>query len=203
MKILKIYPSNINERFIDEAVNTLRNDGIIIYPTDTLYALGCDAMSKRAIERLCRLKGIDPKRSTLAIACSDLSQASAYARIDNRAYTIMKNYVPGPFTFLLPPSAELPKLLKGRKEVGIRIPDNPIARAITDALGHPVVTTSVTAAPSEESAQEPEVLAEAFANIASLMIDGGHGATEGSAIIDLTDSSAPQVLREGPVPFDD
>lgn len=202
MKLLKIYPTSINELFIDEAVEALRDGAIIIYPTDTLYALGCDALNQRAIEKLCHLKGIDPKRNTLAIACADLSQAASYARIDNRAYSIIKNYVPGPFTFILPPSQDLPKVFKGRKEVGIRIPDNPIARALTEALGHPIVTTSVSSAPSEDTAQEPEVLAAAFANIASLMIDGGRGSLEGSAVIDLTDSDNPSVLREGPVPFE-
>lgn len=201
MKTLKIYPTSINQRFIDEAVEMLRDGDIIIYPTDTLYALGCDALNQRAIERLCSLKGIDPRRNTLAIACADLSQAAGYARIDNRAYRIIKDYIPGPFTFILPPSTELPKVFKGRKEVGIRIPDNPIAHALTEALGHPIVTTSVAAAPYDDTAQEPEVLVEAFANIASLMIDGGHGSLEGSAVVDLTDPDQPVVLREGPVPF--
>lgn len=203
MKTLRIYPTSINRKFIDEAVSVLEEGGIIIYPTDTLYALGCDALNQRAIERLCHLKGIDPKRNTLAIACADLSQASGYARIDNRAYNIIKRYIPGPFTFILPPSQELPKVFKGRKEVGIRVPDNAIARALTEALGHPVVTTSVAAAPYDDTAQQPEVLVEAFAPIASLMIDGGTGGLEGSAIIDLTDSSDPQVIRTGPVPFSD
>lgn len=201
MKTLRIYPTSINERFISEAVAALRDGDIIIYPTDTLYALGCDALNQRAIERLCRLKGIDPKRNTLSIACANLSQAAGYARIDNRAYNVIKDYVPGPFTFILPPSQDLPKVFKGRKEVGIRIPDNPIARALTEELDHPIVTTSVAAAPYDDSAQEPEVLVEAFANIATLLIDGGRGRCEGSAIIDMTDPAGPLVLREGPIPF--
>ena len=113
MKTLKIYPTSINQRFIDEAVDVMRDGGIIIYPTDTLYALGCDALNQRAIERLCHLKGIDPKRNTLAIVCSDLSQAAGSARIDNRAFEVMKRYLPGPFTFILPPSHDLPKVFKG------------------------------------------------------------------------------------------
>ncbi len=202
MKTLKIYPTSINQRFIDEAVDVMRDGGIIIYPTDTLYALGCDALNQRAIERLCHLKGIDTKRNTLAIVCADLSQAAGYARIDNRAFEVMKRYLPGPFTFILPPSHDLPKVFKGRKEVGIRIPDNPIATALAEALGHPIMSTSVAASPYDDAAQQPEVLVEAFAQIASLLIDGGTGGLQGSAIVDLTDPIVPHVLREGPLEFE-
>ena len=202
MKTLRMYPTSINDRYLDETVECLKDGGIIIYPTDTLYALGCDALNQRAIERLCHLKGIDPKRNTLAIVCSDLSQAAGYARIDNRAFEVMKRYLPGPFTFILPPSHDLPKVFKGRKEVGIRIPDNPIATALAEALGHPVMSTSVAASPYDETAQQPEVLVEAFAPIASLLIDGGSGGLQGSAIVDLTDPLMPHVLRDGPVEFE-
>ena len=135
MNILRIYPSSINSRSIAEAVGTLRDGGLVIYPTDGLYALGCDALNNRAIEKICRIKDIDPRRNSLSIVCADISQASEYARIDNRAFGIMKRVLPGPFTLLLPASTTLPKVFKGRKIVGVRVPDNPIPRALAEALG--------------------------------------------------------------------
>ena len=173
MKTLKIYPTSINQRFIDEAVETMRDGDIIIYPTDTLYALGCDALNQRAIERLCHLKGIDTRRNTLSIVCADMSQAAGYARIDNRAFEVMKRHLPGPFTFILPPSHDLPKVFKGRKEVGIRIPDNPIARALAETLGHPIMTTSVAASPYDDTAQQPEVLSHPSPRCSSTAVPAG------------------------------
>ena len=144
MKTLRIYPSSINDRFLDEAVETLRDGGVIVYPTDTLYAVGCNALDNRAIERVCRLKGINPLKQELSVVCADMSQASEYARIDNVAFRILKDCLPGPYTFLLPASTRLPKVFKGRKVVGIRIPDNEIPREIARRLGNPVLSTSIT-----------------------------------------------------------
>lgn len=198
MNILKIYPTSINQRFIDEAVDRLRAGDIIIYPTDTLYAIGCDALNNAAVERVCRLKGINPQKQSLAIICSTLSMASEYARIDNRAFSILKRNLPGPFTFILPASTRLPKLFKGRREAGIRIPDNPIALALAEALGHPLMSTSIEFdEESPETAVHPEEIAMKYdSRGVDLMLNGGSGNTEPSTVIDLTDSSAPKIIRE-------
>ncbi|WP_303037160.1 L-threonylcarbamoyladenylate synthase [Paramuribaculum intestinale] len=196
MKILKFYPGSVNERNIAEAVDIIRSGGIVIYPTDTLYALGCDALNNRAIERLCRIKGLDPARQMLSVVCEGLSQAAEYARIDNRAFRVLKEYLPGPFTFILPASTTLPKVFKGRKTVGVRIPDNDVARALAAGLGNPVLSASVEAATPEELAL-PEGLALIYANAADALLDNGEGRIEGSTIVDLSDSSAPEVIREG------
>ncbi len=196
MKILKFYPGSVNERNIADAVDIIRSGGIVIYPTDTLYALGCDALNNRAIERLCRIKGLDPAKQMLSVVCEGMSQAAEYARIDNRAFRVLKEYLPGPFTFILPASTTLPKVFKGRKTVGVRIPDNDVARALAAGLGNPVLSASVEAATPEELAL-PEGLALIYANTVDAVLDNGEGRTEGSTIVDLTDSSAPEVIREG------
>lgn len=134
MKSLRIYPNNINARYIDEAIEALEDGKLIIYPTDSLYAIGCDATNQRAIENVCRIKDIDPKRQHLAIMCADLSQAAKFARIDNKAYDIMRRNLPGAFTFILPASTTLPKAFKGRKEVGVRVPDDAVAQCLAATL---------------------------------------------------------------------
>lgn len=199
MKVLKIYPTSINSRFIEEAVGELRDGGIILYPTDTLYALACSALNQSAIDRLCRVKGLNPQKEFLSIVCSDISQASEYARIDNAAFRILKNNLPGPFTFILPASTVLPKAFKGRKTVGVRVPDNPIATALAAELGHPLLTTSVSpdADSSPESVSEPDVVSLNYSDKVALMIDGGRIAGVPSTIIDITDSSSPVLIREG------
>ncbi len=199
MKVLKIYPTSINSRFVEEAVGELRDGGIILYPTDTLYALACSALNQSAIDRLCRVKGLNPQKEFLSIVCSDISQASEYARIDNAAFRILKNNLPGPFTFILPASTVLPKAFKGRKTVGVRVPDNPIATALAAELGHPLLTTSVSpdADSSPESVSEPDVVALNYSDKVALMIDGGRIAGVPSTIIDITDSSSPVLIREG------
>ena len=143
MKTLRMYPSSLNDRYLDEAVEAMGRGEIIIYPTDTLYALGCDALNNGAIEKLCRVKGLNPQKQTLSIICDGLSMASEYARIDNEAFRILRTNLPGPFTFILPASTRLPKVFKGRRTVGVRIPDNAIARALAERLGHPVLSTSI------------------------------------------------------------
>jgi tRNA threonylcarbamoyl adenosine modification protein (Sua5/YciO/YrdC/YwlC family) len=198
MKTLTIYPGSINERYIDEVVEALRNGEIIIYPTDTLYALGCNALNQRAIERLCRIKGINPEKQPLSVICSDLSQAAEYARIDNRAFRILKQYLPGPYTFILPASTTLPKVFKGRKSVGVRIPDNDIPRALAQAMGNPILSTSITFDPDEPTeAEMPEAIALRYDNDIDLMIDGGEGSIYPSTIVDLIDSDSPQIIRHG------
>lgn len=198
MKILKMYESNINERYMDIATETLRSGGLIIYPTDTLYALGCDALNNGAIERICHIKNINPQKTHLSIICYDISQAAEYARIDNRAFQLLKRNLPGAFTFILPASTTLPKVFKGRKTVGVRIPDNAISRELAMRLGNPVLTTSIVwneDLPDEGC--EPEFIAMRYNDVVELIIDGGSGELIPSTVIDCTDSSSPEIVREG------
>lgn len=199
MKTLKMYDTSINNRYVDEAVEALSRGQVLIVPTDTVYALVCDALNNNAIEKLCRLKGIDidPRKQTLSILCSGLSMASEYARIDNEAYRILHRNLPGPFTFILPASTKLPKVFKGRRNVGIRIPDSPIATAIVEALGHPILTTS--AVHGDDDPTDPAGIANIYEGVASLLIDGGECPGIESAVIDITDSRNPEILREGPI----
>ena len=196
MQHLTIYSTSIDERSIDTAVRTLQRGEVIIYPTDTLYALGCDALNQRAIERLCRIKGINPDKNLLSVVCADISQAADYARIDNRAFAIIKHYLPGPFTFILPASTKLPKVFKGRKTVGIRVPGCTIARATASALGNPILTSSATT-PDPDDIVSPEAVAMAYKADATLLVDGGEGGMEPSTIVDLTDPDSPEVIRQG------
>ncbi len=200
MKILRIYPTSINDRFMDEAAAMLSEGEPVIIPTDSLYALACDAMDNQRIERLCALKGINPKRENLSILCSDISMASEYAMIDNRAFAIMKRYLPGPVTFILPASPRLPKVFKGRRTVGIRIPDSPIALDLIRRKGGPLMVTSVDL--PEEIIGEPEEIALRYANDVRLLLDGGSGGSQPSTVVDLTDSSSPQIIREGKISFE-
>ena len=199
MNRLRIYPSSVNDRFIQQAVDAINHGDIIIYPTDSIYALGCDALNQQAIERLCRLKNINPLKNTLSIVAADMSQASEYARIDNRAFAVMRQLVPGPSTFILPSAPALPRVFKGRRTVGVRIPDNAIARALAETLGHPLLTTSlpVDGLDSDEIISADDILQRCQSWPVSLMIDGGQGFDTPSTIIDLTDSYAPAIIRQG------
>lgn len=198
MNTLRLYPTNINRVFIDKIVETLREGGLIVYPTDTYYAIGCDALNNRAIERLCKVKGLNPDKQLLSIVCSDISQASEYARIDNKAFRLLHDNLPGAFTFILPAASTLPKVFKGRKTVGVRVPDNEISRAIAEALGHPVLTTSIPLEGiDEDEIIEPMSIAMRLDNVADIMVDGGMGDNRPSTVVDCMDSSAPEVIREG------
>ncbi len=198
MQYLTIYPSSIDSRSIDKAVKALRDGAIIIYPTDTVYAIGCDALNNRAIERLCAYKGINPAKQNLSVICSDISQASEYAKIDNNAFTLLKRNLPGPFTFILPASTKLPKVFKGRRTVGIRVPDCEITRRLAEALGNPILSATVKIDPDRpEEAINPESLEMNHATIADLIIDGGEGGLQLSTVVDCTDSTAPEIIRQG------
>lgn len=199
MQTLRIYPSSINDRFIQQAVDALRSGGVIIFPTDTFYAIGCNALSTPAIDKVCRLKGLNPQKNTLSIICSSISQASEYARIDNAAFNILRAHTPGEFTFILPASTTLPKAFKGRKSVGVRIPDNEIARRLAEELGNPILSTSLpTDGLSVDEIVMPEEIAIRAANMqVDMMIDGGNGGDQPSTVVDLTDSHSPEVVREG------
>ena len=195
MKILKIYAENPNERYLDMAVEALRNGGIVIYPTDTLYAFGCDALNNQAIERICRLKSIKSDKTNLSIICKDISQVAEYARFSNDDYKLLRNNLPGAFTFIFPSLSSLPKAFKGRKTVGIRIPDNNIAIRLVEKLGNPIMTTSV-AYEDEDYGCEPELMAQRYSDSIDVIIDAGRGELEPSTIVDCT-SGEPKIIRQG------
>lgn len=182
------------------AAKAMAEGRIVVYPTDTLYALGCDALNNRAIERLCAVKGINPAKQMLSIVCSSISMAAEYAQIDNRAFALLKRYLPGPFTFILPASPRLPKVFKGRRTVGIRIPDDPVATALVEALGRPILSASAVEPGSEIS---PEEIADMHAAHADLIIVSGETGSQASTIVNCLDSSAPELVRQGKGTFSD
>lgn len=200
MEILQFFGDTVNDRHIARAARVLDEGGIIIFPTDTLYALGCDALDNRAIQRLCAVKGINPDKQLLSIVCDGISMASDYARIDNHAFRMLKDHLPGPFTFILPGSTRLPKVFKGRRNVGVRIPANGVATALATALGRPILATSV-AIDDDAEAVEPESIAMHYADRADLLLDAGPGGIIPSTVVDLTDSTAPAILRPGAAPL--
>lgn len=195
MKILEIIPGNINQRLIDQAVECLNEGGIIAYPTDTVYALGCDAMNNQAIERICNIKEMKSAKTNLSIICADISEVAQYAKFDNRQFKLMKSNLPGPFTFIFPALSKLPKAFKGRRTVGIRIPDNSIALAIVESLGRPILTTSVQGE-DEDYRCEPSLIAETYYSQVDIVIDGGRGGLIPSTVVDCT-GSEPEVTRHG------
>ena len=196
--LVKIYEENPNLREIDQVVRVLREGGLVIYPTDTVHALGCDALNVRAVERICQIKGVNPQKSNLSIICYDLSNLSEYAKVSNAAFKLMKKHLPGPFTFILPTSSELPKIYKNRKEVGIRVPDNNIVRTIVRELGNPLLTMSVYDREDEEVeySTDPELIEEKYADQVDLIIDGGYGGLEPSTVVDCTTDDF-EILRQG------
>lgn len=195
--LLKIYNENPNPREIEKAVSALRDGGIVVYPTDTLYGMGCDALNVRAVEKICDLKGINPQKSNLSIICNDLSAISEYARVDTPTFKLMKRNLPGPFTFILPTTSSLPKIYKNKKTVGIRIPDNPVIREIARMLGNPVLSTSVKDEGEEiEYTTDPDLIHEKWSDIVDIVIDGGFGGIEPSTVVDCT-SDEPVIVRQG------
>ena len=195
MDTIKIWSDNPSDSQLAEIVSVLQGGGVIIYPTDTVYALGCDALNPKAVEAICRIKGLNPAKNNLSIVCADISQAAEYARIDNAVYKLMKENTHGPVTFLLKALNSLPKAFKGRKSVGVRIPDCQTARAIVQKLEQPLLTTSI-ALDDDDYSQNPELIAEAYEGMAELMVDGGEGQTELSTIVDCT-GREPEIIREG------
>jgi tRNA threonylcarbamoyl adenosine modification protein (Sua5/YciO/YrdC/YwlC family) len=194
--LLKIYPNNPNRREVSKVVEVLRGGGLVIYPTDTVYAMGCDAMNVRAVEKICRLKGIDPRKQKLSIICYDLSNISEYAKVSNTIFKLMRKNLPGPFTFILPTGSELPKIYKNKKEVGIRVPDNHIIRQIVGELGNPVMTASVRNGSEMEYIADPELIHEEYADKVDLVIDGGYGGTDPSTVVDCTTDNF-EIVRQG------
>ncbi|MDH6357947.1 L-threonylcarbamoyladenylate synthase [Parabacteroides sp. PF5-9] len=195
--LIKIYPENPHPKEINRVVDALREGGLVIYPTDTVYAIGCDAMNVRAVEKICQIKGVNPQKSNLSIICYDLSDISQYAKVSNTAFKLMKKNLPGPFTFILPTSNELPKIYKNKKEVGIRIPDNAIIRELVHNLGNPVMTMSIHNDDDIiEYSTDPELIYEKYQDLADIVIDGGYGGIEASTIVDLTTDEF-EVTRQG------
>ena len=196
--ILKLYEKNNSRRDIDRIVDILNQGGVIIYPTDTTYAFGCHALKERAIERVCEIKGIDTKRHLLSVVAHDISSVSEYVRIDNDTFRLMRDNLPGPFTFILPAGNRLPKIFKNRREVGIRIPDNSIVQEICEALGAPLLSTSLKVGEHEdiEYMTLPELIDEKWGDRVDLVIDGGEGGTELSTIVNCTDGEA-EIVRQG------
>lgn len=195
--LIKIYPENPNPKEVGKVVTTLRDGGLVVYPTDTVYAIGCDALNVRAVERICRIKGVNPQKSNLSIICYDLSNISEYAKVSNAAFKLMKKNLPGPFTFILPTSSELPKIYKNRKEVGIRVPDNNIVRTLVQELGNPLLTMSVHDEDEIiEYSTDPELIEEKYGNQVDIVIDGGYGGLEGSTVVDCTTDDFT-IVRQG------
>jgi tRNA threonylcarbamoyl adenosine modification protein (Sua5/YciO/YrdC/YwlC family) len=195
--LLHIHPDNPQPRLIRTVVECLERGGTIIYPTDTIYGLGCDILQQKAIEKVCRIKNVEPKKAQLSFICSDLSHLSEYAKqIPTPIYRLLKEYLPGPYTFILPASKMVPKILQSKKDtIGLRIPDNTIACAIIKELGRPILSASL---PGEmiEDYTDPEIMHENFMNQVDIVIDGGIGGTVPSTIIDCT-GDEPVLIREG------
>lgn len=185
--LLRIHPQNPQQRLLDQVVDCLRNGGIIIYPTDTIYGLGCDIFHPKAVERICKIKNIDPQKAQLSFICRDLSHLSDYTKsIDTPLYRILKNHLPGPYTFILPASKLVPKILKSKKDtVGLRIPDNVICRSILETLGNPILSASLPGEMVEEYT-DPEIIYEKFGKQVDYVVDGGPGGIVPSTVIDCT-----------------
>ncbi len=196
--LLRIYEQNSNFREIEKVVRILQDGGIVIYPTDTVYAMGCDALNVRAVEKICKLKNINPQKTNLSIICYDLSNISEYAKVDNATFKLMKKNLPGPFTFILNATNNLPKIYKNRKEVGIRIPDNNIIRTLVKELGNPILTTSIHDDDEMmEYSTDPELIYEKYESIVDVVIDGGYGDFQPSTIVDCTSPEGFEIIRQG------
>jgi len=197
-EFIKIYPENPNPKEIQKVVKILKAGGLVIYPTDTVYGLGCDITNMKALERIARIKGVKLEKSNFSFVCKDLSNLSDYVKqIDTTTFKILKRALPGAYTFILPGSKNLPNPFKKRKTVGIRVPDNSITLALVNALGNPIVSTSIRDDDDVvEYTTDPELILEKWDGLVDLVIDGGYGGNEASTIIDLS-VSPPEVIREG------
>lgn len=197
-QFIRLYPENPELRKIENIVSVLKKGGLIVYPTDTVYGLGCDIFNSKAIERITQLKGIKGKSLNLSFICYDLSHISEYTRhLDTPTFKLMKKTLPGPYTFILESSSKVPKILNVKKKtVGIRVPDNNIPREIVNFLGNPIITTSIHDDDIHDYATDPEIIYEEFKNLVDVVIDGGPGGVHPSTVIDCT-SGDPVVVREG------
>ena len=197
-EIIKIYPENPNPRAIQRVVDIMKKGGLVIYPTDTVYGLGCDMTNIKALERLAKLKGVKLEKANFSFICEDLSKLSDYVKqIDNPTFKILKRALPGPYTFILPGSKNLPNPFKKRKTVGIRVPDNSIILTLVNVLGNPIVSTSIRDDDDIiEYTTDPELIFEKWSRQVDVVIDGGYGGNEASTVIDLSEDG-PLIVREG------
>jgi tRNA threonylcarbamoyl adenosine modification protein (Sua5/YciO/YrdC/YwlC family) len=197
-KLIKIHPENPDPRKIRQVVDVLTAGGIVIYPTDTVYGIGCDIFQAKAIEKIARLKNVKPEQANFAFICHDMSHLAEYAKVSNQVFKVMKRALPGPFTFVLPATSEVPRILNNkRKTIGIRIPDNRIPRMLVAELGHPILTSSIVDDDDIlEYSTDPELIFERFENQVDIVIDGGYGQNVASTVV-LCESDGFEVIREG------
>lgn len=196
--LLPIHPLNPQPRNIQTVVDVLLDGGVIIYPTDTIYGLGCDIYNAKAIERIAKIKNIQPKKAQFSFVCNSLSNLSDYTKsISTPIFRVLKQALPGPFTFILPASKDVPKLLKSKKDtVGIRVPNHAITQAIVQQLGHPIMSVSLPMEGDVEYYNDPEVIYELFGNLVDVVVDGGIGGIVPSTVVDCT-GAQPELIREG------
>jgi len=196
-EFIKIYNDNPNPGAIDKVAAVLKKGGLVIYPTDTVYGLGCDIHNNKALEKIALLKGVKIEKATFSFICNSLSHLSDYVKqIDSATFKILKRALPGPYTFILPGSKSLPKVFKKKKTVGIRIPDNTITQSIVKVLGNPIVSSSIRDEDEIlEYTTDPELIFEKWGKFVDLVIDGGYGGNSASTVIDLTNE--PIIVREG------
>src|SRR6478672_50249 len=194
---IHIHPEDPQLRLVKQVVECLLDGGVIAYPTDTIYGLGCDIFQPKAVEKICRIKNVDPAKAQLSFICRDLSHLSDYTKsIDTPLYRVLKSYLPGPFTFILPASKQVPRMLQSKKStIGLRIPDNEICRHILDLLGNPILSASLPGEMVEEYT-DPEIIYEKFESLVDIVIDGGNGGMVPSTVVDCTTPDW-QVLRQG------
>ena len=197
-ELLRIYPENPNPKEIKKVVDVLKRGGLIIYPTDTVYGLGCDATNIKAVEKIAKIKGVKLEKSNFSFICKDLSNLSDYVKqIDSATFKILKRALPGAYTFILPSSKKLPHPFKKRKTIGIRVPDNPITLDIVEQLGNPLISSSIRDEDIVvEYTTDPELILEKWSNLVDIVVDGGYGSNEASTVIDLSQGT-PIVIREG------
>ena len=195
MKSIKIWNNKASEQQLNQLSERMKGGEIAIIPTDTMYAIVGDALNIKVVDRICKLKNINPDKTNLSIICSDISMAAEYSRIDNKGFKLLREYCPGPFTFLFKSASTLPRAFKGRKTVGIRIPDNRFTTDLVERMGNPLITTSIEYE-DEDYAINPELISEAYEGRVDIMVEGEAGTTEVSTIVDCT-LDTPEIIREG------
>ena len=197
-ELIRVYEENPNPKEISKIVTILKNGGVVIYPSDTVYALGCDITNNKALERVAKIKGVKLAKANFSFVCKDLSNLSDYVRqIDTATFKLLKRALPGPYTFILPGNNNLPTVFKKKKEVGIRVPDNSITQEIVSQLGNPIISTSIYDEDEViEYMTDPELIFEKWGNRVDAIVDGGYGGNIASTVIDLT-SGEPFLIREG------
>lgn len=202
MQTYKLFEKNPNPRVLQDIAQVIRDGGVVIYPTDSVYAIGCDALNQRAVEKIYQYRKEEAKQSHLSIICRDISQSGEYVRISKEQFKLMHRNLPGPFTFILEAGLKLPKVFRSRKTVGIRIPDNAILHALLEELDGPILTTSLKLPVEDDDADavsymtDPFLIEEAFQNQADVLIDGGYGENQPSTVVDLT-GDEPEIVRQG------